>query len=70
MITRYLSILPLAFRADDISFSDALCDTICDDIASETMPRFLARLALTIARIFDPHCAFHAAHIRDAIRDN
>ena len=61
-------------RNDDISRADALCDALCDDIISETLPFSLSRFRAThtaifaIARIFDRTESHHAAHLRDAIR--
>lgn len=46
------------------------CDTICDEIAAGNMILDDALLALEAARKTDPTESNHAAHIRDAIRDN
>lgn len=46
------------------------CNAICDQIADDAMILDDAIAALELARIDDPTDSFHAAHIRDAIRDN
>lgn len=58
----------LAIRAL-LPLNERNCDRICDTIASTESLRF-ARTTLALARLYDRHDSFHAAHIRDTIRDN
>jgi hypothetical protein len=46
------------------------CDTICDEIAHGNIPLDDAMRVYRIALDEDPTESNHAAHIRDAIRDN
>jgi len=52
------------------SLTDPICDRASNFIIAHPDRILTARFFLAIARLTDRHDAYHAAHIRDTIRDN
>lgn len=55
---------------DFLDHDAASCDAICDLIIRDPLYPLSLDLINSYAMMIDPHQSFHAAHIRDAIRDN
>lgn len=68
-----LALALLDFLACD---SDDMLDDICASLTDDIIPSLpnidqsTARAIMRAAHAIDPAFAFHAAHLRDAIRDN
>lgn len=50
--------------------SEANCDALCDFLIDYPLTQGEAHSIMHVARGMDPTESFHAAHIRDTIRDN